>query len=120
MAVRWLVMVSLVGLVGCRAGDQVNDLPGYQFTVPADVPARYVVVGKDGERTEVDGHALYAWGHRQGWADCWRRHRRGQIDPRDEAAEPVAMQEPDLAARARRDGFQACRRMLLAQPGAAG
>lgn len=112
----WLTAALVPCLVvGCRSRDTSADLPGYQVAVPADVPQEYVVQGKDGKPFVVDGHAEYRWGHREGWADCWRRHQRGQLDPRDESLEPVVMQEPALAARARVDGFHACRRMLQAQ-----
>jgi hypothetical protein len=98
--------------VGCSPITPPEDLPGYGVVIPAGVPERLVIHNKDGTTTEVNGRELYARAHREGWADFWRRYRRGELDPSDTTAEPVAMGEPKEAAQARRDGFEACRQMV--------
>jgi hypothetical protein len=107
-----LVAFAVLVPAGCHQNTP-EDLPGYEVVIPPEVPERLVVQNKDGTRTEVNGRERYAWAHREGWADFWRRYRRGELDPNDKTAEAIAMGEPREAANTRRDGFEACRKMVL-------
>ena len=113
MRMRSPVILALSLVAGCQQQMSPDELPGYHVTIPADVPQQYVVTDKVGQQFVVDGPTEYRWAHGEGWADCWRRHQRGQLDPQDESLEPVSMQETALAAQARTTGFHACRQMLL-------
>jgi hypothetical protein len=113
MVIRWLLLgLALVVLAGCQSRTS-DDLPGYKLTIPADIPERITLENKDGTTEEANGRELYAATHRQGWAECWQRYQRGELDPSDKSAEPMAVQEFGIEQNGRRDGFEACRQMLL-------
>ncbi|WP_020470871.1 hypothetical protein [Zavarzinella formosa] len=115
MSARRCLLAALLAILmaGCRQPDPSMELPGYELVIPDDVPLHYVFQDKDRQRYDRNGHEDYAGTHRQGWSDCWMRYQKGKLDPADETAEPIAMSEPALPERGRRDGFQACRRWLL-------
>jgi hypothetical protein len=108
-----LVPLALVVLSGCGTSETDPKLPGYELSIPDDVPEQITLTDKDGKTIEASGRDRYARAHRQGWAECWHRHRRGELDPRDSCAEPSEAGEIALDQRGRRDGFEACRQMLL-------
>jgi hypothetical protein len=114
MRTRWFLLgLALAFLQGCKSRDQLDDLPGYEITIPGDVPERMTLTQKDGTQEEGNGRELYAKTHRQGWAECWQRFQRGELDLADESAEPMPVQEFGIEQQGRRDGFEACRRWLL-------
>jgi hypothetical protein len=73
-----------------------------------------VDVTEDGAIIFSTSRASYISGYQDGWRECCNFHMRGKLDLNDERAEPVPVaQAPERFTQGRKDGFKACRQLLL-------
>jgi hypothetical protein len=129
LALRAIGLVALLLVVsGCGEPNQQQPLhqaeatPGPYppppnaagITVPGDVLEEDVDVTQDGEIVLINGKLEYISGYQDGWRECCRLHKLGQLNLNDERVEPVVMvYAPEPYVRGWKEGFKACRQMLL-------
>src|SRR5262245_16566764 len=119
----WLGSLLLVGWLGGSSGCsqrpplQANledpDMPPITMVIPDDVPLRIELEDKERKRSIGNGRDMYASTYRQGWQECWKRYKAGDLDPTDKNAEPSLVQEFGIQMRGRMDGFKNCRLAIL-------
>jgi hypothetical protein len=94
-------------------------MPQPEVSIPGDVPAALGLTDKEGNKATGNGREMYAAAFREGWAEYWKLYQRGEVSLADEFAEPTLVQEYNIEARGRADGFRQCRQMILKQRAAA-
>lgn len=89
------------------------DMPPIEISIPENVPAELELIDKEGKRSIGNGREMYAATFAAGWKEYWRSVKTGSIDVNDPNAEPKLVQEHEIEARGRNDGFRKCREVAL-------
>jgi hypothetical protein len=109
-----LVAAALTTVPACTTTESHTDMPGYRFEFPSDLPKTFIAYGKSGESYEGDARERYKTEHEAGWRECFWGYRNKKIELSDPCPDLPDWDPDHPQARGRRDGYEECRHMLLA------